>query len=205
MAQAPVGQHRQKKKDAPDEAKRDLRAELDRLEHDIGALKIQFEQYFTGLVPLPPDKPHAQVKRAIRNLMKAPFRNSALNYRLKSLEARYNTLNTYWQRILKQKEDGTYSKDVFKAEIRERQALEEQQADTEKGKASRTMTSLFNSYKEALEKQSGNRVNLDFDAFQKSLIQRAKQLKEKLGTAKISFQVVSKDGKITIQAKAKSE
>jgi len=181
----------------------DLRAELDKLDAKLSELRILFEQYFSGVVNLPPDHVHKDIKRRLRTLMKAPFKSSAMNYRLRSIETRYNTLNTYWQRVLKQKEDGTYSKDVFKAEMRERLALEQARSETAVGKAERNMENLFTAYRVALEKQTGSKHNIDYSAFQKSLLQRAKDFKEKSGATKLSFKVVVKEGKVTVQIKGK--
>jgi hypothetical protein len=181
----------------------DLRAELDRLESMIADLKVQYEQYFLGVSPFAPDKLHGDVKRQIRLMLKAPFKNSAISFRLKTLEGRYNTFNTYWQRVLKQREDGTYHKDVFKASLREKNALEDARAGTAVGQAEKNMQSLFNSYKDALEKQTGKKQTIDFQAFQKSLIQRAKDFKEQTGVKKLSFKVVVKDGKVVVQACSK--
>jgi len=184
--------------------KLDLRAELDKLESLISELKVQYEQYFTGLLPLSPDKMHNDVKRKIRQLLKAPFKNHALNFRMKTLEGRYSTFNTYWQRILKQREDGTYTKDVFKANLRERNALEDARSETASGKAEKSMQVLFNSYREALEKTTGQKQNLDYQAFQKSLVERAKEFKARHQDKKVTFKVVVKDGNVSIKAKVKA-
>lgn len=186
-------------------ARLDVRAELDQLEGSIADLKVQFEQYFSGLAPFPPDKLHTEVKRKIRQLLSAPFKNSEMSFRLRSLEHRYRTFNTYFERVLRQREEGSYKRDVFKADFRERHAQEDKHAQTAQGAAEKGMQSLFNSYKAALEKQAGMPQNVDFKAFQKSLVARAKDFKAKHAGKKVSFKVVVKDGKVTVQARIKSE
>lgn len=183
--------------------KLDLRAELDKLEGSVSELKVLYEQYFAGLMPLAPERQHNEIKRHIRKLLQAPFKNSAASFRLKSLEGRYQALNTYWQRVLKQREDGTYSKDVFKSELREKTANEEQRAQTAQGQAEKSLRHLFDSYCSALEHNTGQAQKLDFDLFQRSLVKRAKDLKEKHPEKKLTFKVVVKNGKVTIQAKTK--
>lgn len=180
-----------------------MRVELDRLEADINELKIQFEQYFAGLSKFPPDKLQANVKREIRRLLGAPFKNSELSFRLRSLEGRYRTYHTYWERVLKQREAGAYSKDLFKADMRERHAKEDQHAQTAEGKVEKGMHDLFSSYKTALEKETGMKQNIDFKAFQRSLVSRARELKAKHAGKKISFKVVVQDGKVSLQARVK--
>ncbi|MBX7138018.1 MAG: hypothetical protein K1X83_08550 [Oligoflexia bacterium] len=190
-----------KAKDA--EQRRDLRAELDAIEARLAELKMQYEQYFSGVLPLPPDRLHTEVKRTLRNLMKAPFRNSAINYRLRAIDGRYQTFNTYWQRVLKQREEGTYSRDLFKAALREKQSFEEARSQTAVGAAEKGLHTLFNSYRTALEKQTGKKHNLDYESFEKSVLQRAKDYRQKNPEAKLSFKVVVKEGKVSLQVKAK--
>lgn len=181
----------------------DVRAELDRLDQMLEELKVQYEQHFSGILPLAPDKLHNEVKRLRRLLLKAPFKNSEMKYRYKSLENRYHTYRSYWERVNREREAGTYQRDVFKANLRERIALEEQHATTAEGKAEGHLSSLFKSYKDALEKSAGRKMNVDYEAFKKMVVKRAKEFKEKHGTKKLTFKIVMKEGKVSIQAKAK--
>lgn len=182
----------------------DNKAELDRLELMISELKTQFEQYFLGVRKLPPEPLHKEVKVAIRRLLRSPFKNSSHKFRLRTLESRYQSFNNYWERVNKQREDGTYYRDVFKAELREKLAMEEAHSQTAGGQASKAMTDLFNSYREALEKQSGKAQRLDFEKFQKTLIDRAKELRQQHGAKRVSFKIKVKEGKVSVQAIAKS-
>jgi hypothetical protein len=193
------------KKSARDRAteRMNVRVELSRLEVMIEELKVEYEQYFLGFRPYAPDKEHKIVERKIRDVRKAPFKNSEMTYRLRSLESRFQTYNNYWQRTMRQREAGTYSKDVFKANMRERHAREEAEANTAKGKAQRQMRELYDSYKSALEKQTGKKANVEYGSFKKSLAKRAKEYQEKNGKKKLTFKVVMKDGKVSVQAREK--
>lgn len=182
------------------ETKVDTRVELDELESMIADLKVRFEQYFMGMHKLPPDKEHSQVRQKIRSLRKAPFKNTGLKYRLKSIENRFNTYNTYWQRVLREKEDGTYAKDLFKADLRDKITAEEKRAQTKEGASERSLQNLFNSYRDALENQTGTAQNLDYKSFERSIIKRAKELKEKSGGKKVSFKVQTVNGKVQLKA-----
>ncbi len=183
----------------------DIRAELDQLEALLADLKVQYEQYFTGILPLAPDKIHNLVKRKMRELLRAPFKNSAMNYRLRTLEGRYHTYHTYWQRVLRQREEGNYSKDVFKATMRERAAMEEAKAQTKVGRTQRGLESLYNSYRSALEKQTGKKHNIEYEAFEKSLLQRAEDFKRSNSAERISFKVVVEEGKVTVRIGTKKK
>lgn len=183
----------------------DMRVLLDEVEQKIDELKIQYEQFFLGVSPLPPEKLHQLVKRDLRALHKLPLKNSALHFRMRTIWNRYQTHFTYWQRVLRERENGTYSRDVFKADLRERNTLEDKRAQTQAGAAEKGFKELFKSYKLALEKSSGAKHAIDFQTFQKNIIQRSKELKERTGARKVSFKVVVKEGKVTLQAVAKND
>lgn len=180
----------------------DVRAELDLLENQLNELKVQYEQHFLGINSLAPDRLHADVKQLIRRIRKAPFKSSAMGYKLRALETRYRTFHTYWQRVLKEREDGTYTRDIFKAELRQKIAHDAAEATTARGEANRGMKELFETYRTALEKQSGRSVDINFSAFKESLVKRARDLKETHNVKKLTFSVTVKDGKVLVQAKA---
>jgi hypothetical protein len=181
----------------------DLPTQLNNLENGLEDLRLRYEQFFSGIVPLAPDGLHSELKSQLRALKKAPFRSSAINFRLKAIESKYQSYQSYWKRVLREKEEGTYAKDVFKANLRERLALEDARASTSAGIAEKGMQQLFQAYVGALEKQKGAKVDISFEAFKKSLMARAKTFKEKSGATSLSFSIVLKSGQVTIQAKPK--
>ena len=190
--------------DEKQQNRRNLQLELDRIDKVLDELKVQYEQYFSGVLTLPPDKLHSETERSIKLMMRAPFRNSAVNFRLRMVRYRYNTLATYWQRVIREREEGIYYKDVFKANLHERLALEDAKAETALGLAEKNLMTLFNSYQQALEKYGAKKTKVDFESFQKSLIKRAKDLRAQHTGKKLSFKVVVKNGKVTLQASVKS-
>lgn len=193
----------EQKQGKPQTLKRDLDRELDVLEAKIAELRMLFEQHFAEILPQPPSKLQKEVLLMMKRLLRAPFRNSATRFRLRMLIQRYQTYATYWERVLKQKEEGTYSKDLFKAEMRERAVEESKLQQSAAGAAERGLKQLFASYEEAIKKQGGSTANLNFDAFKKSLLQKAKLMKEKHGVKKLHYKVVVKDGKVVVKASSK--
>lgn len=192
----------QQKEPEKENNRRKLDAELDVLEARITELRVLYEQYFVDVLPQPPDKLRKEVVRSIRQLLKAPFKNSAVRFRLRQVVTRYQTYGTYWERVLKQREEGSYNRDVFKAEMRERMAEEAKLENSKKTAAERSLRQLFDSYENALRRSGAQTDNINFDAFKKTLIKRAKDLKKQHGVKKLSYKVVVKDGKVTIKASA---
>ena len=104
--------------------------------------------------------------------------------------------------MLREKEAGTYFRDIYKAELKEQLAKEDQFRETREGKREEQMRNLFQSYEEALKKATGNIPKLDFKKFKEELVHKAQSLKEQHPDKKIKFAIVNKSGKIQVQVKA---
>lgn len=177
-----------------------VRAELEKLEQLLEALKVQFEQFFCGVISVPPDKLHAEVKAMRRRVLRAPFKNSEMNFRFQSLENRYHTYRSYWERVMRERDAGTYSRDVFKANLRQAQANQERFARTPAGKTQGALQELFRSYEQALQREAGKKVAVDFEVFKKLVLQRAKEFKASNKAATLTFKIVRVAGQVSIQA-----
>jgi hypothetical protein len=92
--------------------------ELDSVEALLHALRGQYEQYFLGMEKRPPVRAHEQFKKRLAALKTIPARNSALSFRLQSLQATAATYERLWMKTMQEMEDGTYRRDVFKARLR---------------------------------------------------------------------------------------
>ena len=92
--------------------------ELDALEERLTLLQGTYEKYFTGYDRRPPDKERKVVGDRIRTLRTANTKNTALRFRVQTLFARLITFERLWDRTLREMEDGTYRRDLFKARWR---------------------------------------------------------------------------------------
>ena len=97
---------------------------VDSVEALLHALRGQYEQYFLGMEKRPPSKAHEQFKKQLATLRTIPSRNSALSFRIQSLQATAATYERLWMRTLQEMEDGTYKRDVFKARLRRKSSPE---------------------------------------------------------------------------------
>ena len=92
--------------------------EVDSVEALFHALRGQYEQFFLGMEKRPPVKAHEQFKKRLATLKTIPARNSALSFRIQSLQATASTYERLWSKTMQEMEDGTYRRDVFKARLR---------------------------------------------------------------------------------------
>ncbi len=104
--------------------------EFDSILHDtevkLARLRALYEQYFQGIEKMEPHVARKDMERALDTLRRNLPRNTALRFRMQQLAARYGTYLTYWQRIGRQIEEGTYKRDVLRAK---RKATPHQRAD----------------------------------------------------------------------------
>jgi len=89
---------------------------LDELQDRIEALKILYEQYFLGIEKLEPMKERQGVARIVRRIQTSQTKNTALRYRLNSLNQRFLSYQNYWNRIVREIEAGTYHRDLARVE-----------------------------------------------------------------------------------------
>jgi hypothetical protein len=108
-------------------------ARLSEFEKKLDRLYRQFEQYFVGVEKRPPHQGRREVVRLYRELEQTPMIRTDLKFRFRSLTQRLNSYKTYWTRIERQIEDGTYHRDLARAKARQkrRAAREEREEQRE--------------------------------------------------------------------------
>jgi len=191
------------KHDEPQVNQAKLAHEIDRLEARLEELRVSYEQHFIDILPQAPDAMRKEVARTIRLLLKAPFKNSQTRFRLRTVIHRYQTYSSYWERVLKEREEGRFIRDIFKVEMREKSLEEAKKDQTKAGKAERGLKQLYSTYEEAIRKTGGSTDNLNFDAFRKNLIDKAKQMQSEHGVKKLHYKVQVKDGRVILKATPK--
>lgn len=99
-------------------------------------LKALYEQWFQGIERLEPTVPRKEFDRLLKELHKDKPRNTAARFKLQTLQARYNTYSTYWGRIARRIEEGTYERDLKRVkrrrdrrEARDREPVKEFELD----------------------------------------------------------------------------
>ncbi|HEX2677907.1 MAG TPA: MXAN_5187 C-terminal domain-containing protein [Polyangiales bacterium] len=91
-------------------------------------LKTLYDQWLAGFERLEPTVPRAELDTLLQTLKREQIRNTALRFRLQQVSQRYLMLVTYWKRIGRQMEEGTYQRDVLRArKLKERQAREQRE------------------------------------------------------------------------------
>jgi hypothetical protein len=85
------------------------------LEEELEEVKVKYEMYFIGAERMEPSRRREDLKRSIARLKNAFTRNAGIRFRIQALHARYLSYERLWLRSTREKESGTYRRDVLKA------------------------------------------------------------------------------------------
>jgi hypothetical protein len=182
------------------------------LEHKLNALKLDYERYFLGTRPREPVMARGEVQKIVIFYSNQAIPNTAQRFKFNSVNSRYQAYKRQWDNILRQMEAGTYKRDVFKANIRDKQrnaesaekpAAAAKGAAGAKGARSKSAGSeLFDSYVNAAQACGQKVAGLTPKKLQAVVDKQTKMLQSKLGCKDISFRVVVQDGKVKLKAGA---
>jgi hypothetical protein len=98
--------------------KDELEKEAQVVEEELEALKARYDQYFLGIERREPNRWRDELKKKVMRLKGAFTRNTGLKFRIQSLHARFLSYERLWLRSAREKEEGTYRRDLFKARLR---------------------------------------------------------------------------------------
>jgi hypothetical protein len=171
---------------------------FDRLDRDIKQLRVDFERFFSGSLPFPPDELRARIQAQLRTLRGANLKTFADNFRLGDLEARFNTYNELLNRRLRDREEGRHpiSRPVPMPEPR--------RFDPEKGivLGDRIDPAAVEALYQGLAAAPGEGgPRFDLDSFQTYLRRQVAAIREKTGCPQVQFRLVAEDGKLKLKAR----
>jgi hypothetical protein len=95
--------------------------EIQLLEARLNELKVSYEKYFAGVEKIEPVRLRDEVQRLVRKSGTFYITNTGLKFKRDSIIAQFNTLTQHWNRILKQIEDGTYQRDIFRMRLKDKE------------------------------------------------------------------------------------
>jgi len=90
------------------------------LEAEVEELKAKYEMYFLGVELREPAKWREETRKKVLRIKEKFTRNTGLRFRLQSLHARFISYERLWLRSAREREEGTYRRDLFKARLHAR-------------------------------------------------------------------------------------
>jgi hypothetical protein len=180
--------------------------ELTELDEGIQNLQVLYEKYFLGIDRKPPEQERKRISEKARAMRASTIRNTALKFKVNTLFAKLISFERMWDRTLREIEEGTYKRDVFKAKMR--------QGDREEGDASAArhapapsaaisdanLRRLYDTYLVARQRTGESTVGLSYDSLALRIRAQVPELMQKHRAKNIEFKVVIKGGKAILKA-----
>jgi hypothetical protein len=173
--------------------------ELDRLEHEIRRLKVEYDIYFNGGTVRPPVDTKGRVETAIKRIYDARGMSFGHRFRYNSLVARYNVMRELWRRQNQEREEsGRPPTAEAHAAARESvTVIRCQDPQLEPDKVSQLYDQLV-----AAKRQCGERLGpLSLQLFTQFLVCRAQDIKERLAAEAVDFVVGVDNGHVKFAAR----
>lgn len=174
------------------------------LESKLHQLKTDYEQYFLGYQKTAPEKLRLEVDRLVRLLTGQTITNTGLKFRLNTITAKFGSYRTYWDRTLREIEEGRYIRDKFKMKLHdtERQPASPKQTPATPATSGPSdedaLKRVYDEYVKA--RKSTNESLPKFEAVADLIKKQTPLIKEKYGANAVDFKVVIEDGKAKLKA-----
>lgn len=177
--------------------------QLTRLEDDIRRLKVEFDIYFNGASKRPPYDTKGRVETLLKRLGDDRALTFAQRYRYNTLAARYNSFRDMWRRTIQGREEGRDPASAARAaKINESQDTEPVSfvcADAHK--EVETVKHLYESLLEAKQRCGEPTEGFSFPRFHRLIASKADGIKDKSGSAKVTFSVAIEGGHVSFKAR----
>ena len=200
------------------------------LEEDLEELKARYEQYFLGIERREPARERGEMKRRVEKLKESFTRNTGLKFRLQTLYARFLSYERMWVRSTREKESGTYRRDLFKARLHRKADVAASPAPPVPASASAggaqagvtpapraaaaaparpaaftgtsepELRALYSAYVDAKKRCSEDVSKLSYDSLARSVQKQVPELMAKFKARAIEFRIEVKDGKAVLKA-----
>ena len=177
--------------------------ELSDLDEGISVLQVLYEKYFLGIDRKPPEQERKRISEKARELRTRSIRNTALKFKVNTLFAKLISFERMWDRTLREIEEGTYKRDVFKAKLRAGDRDEPRTGPVKPATPSisdANLRRLYDTYMVARKRCGEATDGLTFDSMAARIRSQVPELMQKHKAKNIEFKVVIKGGKAILKA-----
>ena len=213
-------------------ANEELARQLGDTEDRLEALRARYDMWFLGIERREPSREREELKREVNRLKTAFTHNTGLKFRIQTLHARFISYERMWQRSAREKEEGTYRRDILRARrTAKREAAKPAAAGAVATSASAApkappaapsaqvpaapaatgvpgmtdaqLRALHAAYVDAKRRCNEDVSKLTLDALAKSVARQVPELVQRFKGRAVDFRVVVKDGRAVLKATPK--
>ena len=202
----------------------EYKRDLDRIGEMLDLLKREYDLYFVGARKRQPYEMKGQIERLLRKWRGSNIQKLELQFRLNTLNSRYNSMIDVWEKILKRREidpralspHGPTSAQLASevaAVNREAERVmagvqrEERAVAVDAPRASQPIDpeararGIFDKFVDAKREMGESIGGLSFDKFRAQLEKQVDSIRGKTQCKDVEFSVIRKDGKVSLTAK----
>lgn len=168
--------------------------EIDRLDDRIKDLRVEYERFFNGALPIPPVELQGHIQKMIRRLRNRPMPAFADQFRLTQLEARFNSFVELANRRLREREEGRGAT----------RAAASRDGRPDPGEGIVVGESVASEAVEALYAglcQGREAPRFDLESFRTYLDRQSASIRSKTGCREVRFRVVDEGGQMKLKAR----
>lgn len=162
------------------------------LDVKLQKLKVDYDQYFAGVIKIPPFKQEEEVRRYIRKYSGVPINNTALSFKYKSLVGRYTSYDNLWKRYLRQIDDGTFRRGGRVAPV----AMKKEKGEGEESLAEK----LYKDFISAKASLNEKTDNIKVTSIESLIKKQTEAIKAKYKCSSVDYKVVTENGQAKIKA-----
>jgi len=176
--------------------------DLQKVDVKLSQLKRDYEQYFLGIRKREPINLRREVEKILRYWGNMHIPKAAARFRFNTLNARFFSYRQMWERVVREIENGTYKRDVFKAKLHERErGIGQKQVErSEAADGIDAERETIAAYLDARLACGQANKGLSEAKVRSILEDQRKTLKAKYGCRDIQFRVEVIDGKAMLKA-----
>lgn len=173
--------------------RRSLERDFERFERDLNRLRVEFEKFFNGALPQPPEEQRKHLAETLKRLRNQPQLSSAESFRLGGLEARFNSYSELFGRRVRDLEEGR----TIAFQRQQAARLDPESGVTVHGDLSQEVVeTLFQGLCAGAEPP-----RFDLDTFGRYLDKQLNQIRQKSGREAVHFRVEREGSKVKLKAK----
>lgn len=179
-----------------------IEVDITRLETGIRQLKIQYDMFFAGSIPLQPIELRGEIERLIRRNSTEPIQRYAHRFHFNSLVSRFNCLSELWGKTIRSREEGERPVPAA-ANLRgtrsfdpDRCSISDPEHETE------LLKQLHARYMAQRCRAEGKTPDISFQKFVQGITAQAARLRKKTACESIELRITVVDGKVHLKARA---
>ncbi len=171
--------------------------ELDELDQGLKRLRVEYDQYFLGILRRPPEVLQGRMQKIIVKYANQILRKTHQKFRFNQLNSKFQIYRQQWGRTIRQIESGTYRGHRFKAKLHERERglvktvsdAPTPEAETPKPAKAAPMDQLYDALIAARKRAGESGPDPDRSKVSELVRKQTAALREKHPGAKVRFRV----------------